>query len=271
MPCVYPRDAWYSQRTNESGKRGIVFNIKQGHSDRHLQVPCGKCIGCACDKALVWSIRMYHEAQQHEQNCFVTLTYAKAPSRIDKRHLQLFFKRLRKHTKLRYFACGEYGTKTHRPHYHVVLFGRDFLERSSAINDKLYTHPEILGAWGHGLVSIGAVSIASCMYVAGYATKKLGDTDTFTLMSRRPGIGHTWAEKYRDELQRTEKIVIDGRELPVPKRYIEWDPTYLHNITVSRRRYIQNLSEEQRSDRQAQHRHREINYRANLKRKEGTL
>lgn len=271
MPCVYPRDAWYSQRTNDSGKRGIVFNIKQGHSDRHLQVPCGKCIGCASDKALVWSIRMYHEAQQHEQNCFLTLTYANAPPSINKRDLQLFFKRLRKLSSVRYFACGEYGSKTHRPHYHAVLFGRDFLEKSSAINDKLYTHPDVLSSWGHGLVSIGTVNIASCMYVAGYATKKLGDTDTFTLMSRRPGIGHTWATKYRDELQRNEKIIIDGRELPVPKRYIEWDETHLSNIAISRRRYIQGLSPEQIHTRQKELRAREINYRANLLRKEGKL
>jgi len=271
MPCVYPVDAWYSQRTNDSGKRGIVFNIRQGHADRHLQVPCGKCVGCAADKALVWSIRMYHEAQQHEQNCFVTLTYAKAPDRINKRDLQLFFKRLRKLSPLRYFACGEYGTKTHRPHYHAVIFGRDYLEKSSPINAQLYTNPEILGAWSHGMVSIGNLTIASCMYVAGYATKKLGDPDTFTLMSRRPGIGHTWAQKYRDELLRTEKIVIDGRELPVPKRYIEWDPTHLAPIAASRRKYIQALTDQERYEKRIQLKAREINYRANLARKEHTL
>lgn len=271
MPCVYPLDAWYSQRTNESGKRGVVFNVKQGHADRHLQLPCGKCVGCAADKALVWSIRMYHEAQQHEQNCFLTLTYAQAPPAINKRDLQLFFKRLRKLSSLRYFACGEYGTKTHRPHYHAVIFGRDWLERSSPINEKLYTHPEILNAWGHGLVSIGTVTIASCMYVAGYATKKLGDKDTFTLMSRRPGIGHDWATKYRDELARTEKIVIDGRVLPVPKRYIEWDPTHLAPVAESRRRYIQALTPEDRYDRATHMKARELNYFSNLSRKEHTL
>lgn len=219
----------------------------------------------------MWSIRMYHEAQQHEQNCFLTLTYANPPPAINKRDLQLFFKRLRKRADVRYFACGEYGTKTHRPHYHAVLFGRDFLERSSAINDKLYTNPEILSAWGHGLVSVGAVTLASCMYVAGYATKKLGDKDTFTLMSRRPGIGHTWAKQYRDELQRTEKIVIDGRELPVPKRYIEWDDAHLANIAASRRKYIQGLSPERRHQKQLELKARELNYRANLQRKEGKL
>lgn len=266
MPCVYPVNAWYSQRTNESGKRGIVFNVKQGHADRHLQVPCGKCVGCAADKALMWSIRMHHEASQHEQNCFLTLTYAKAPDHISKRDLQLFFKRLRKLSPLRYFACGEYGTKTHRPHYHAVLFGRDFLERSSAINEQLYTHPEILNAWGHGLVSIGAVSLASCMYVAGYAAKKIGDKDTFTLMSRRPGIGHDWATKYRDEMVRNGKIIIEGRELPIPKRYLEWDSAHLAPVAASRRKYIQSLTPEQRYEKALQLRSREIIYKDNLNR-----
>lgn len=91
-----------------------------------LQVPCGKCIGCKSDKAMMWSIRCYHEASLHERNAFVTLTYEDAPPALVKEDLQKFFKRARHSFDFRYFACGEYGEATHRPHYHALIFGQDF-------------------------------------------------------------------------------------------------------------------------------------------------
>lgn len=46
-------------------------------------------------------------------------------------HLQKFFKRLRKKfgEGIRYFACGEYGSKNGRPHYHALLFNFDFTDK----------------------------------------------------------------------------------------------------------------------------------------------
>lgn len=245
MACYFPRDVWRATTVNpETGKRGIVFSRKDGFSDMHLQVPCGKCIGCRADQALMWSIRAYHESTLHDKSCFVTLTYddahLPADGKISKDDLQRFFKRLRKDyppRSIRYIACGEYGEQTRRPHYHAILFGEDFLDDKVSISESLYTSPTLLGYWKQGHVTIAPVTLASIMYTCGYVNKKIGDSDTFSLMSRRPGIGHTWLEKYRDDLRRTGTVTIEGREFPVPPRYLDWQEDYLEPVKVKRRQY----------------------------------
>jgi hypothetical protein len=265
MACMYPIDAWKSARLNETGKRSITFDLKQGNLDQPLQVPCGKCVGCRADQSRYWAIRMHHEASLHEKNSFLTLTYANPPVSINKRDLQLFFKRLRKHTPLRYFACGEYGEITRRPHYHVVLFGEDFLGGAISINSELYTNPILEAAWGHGMVSVGNLTMASCLYVAGYCNKKLGDPDTFNLMSRRPGIGHSWLDKYRDDIARTGSVVIEGKEYGVPPRYLEWEPEELNELRKQRKQHFINQTPEERWARRTKLRDRELNMKAKLK------
>lgn len=246
MSCVYPIDAWRAKRKNKSGKRGIVFNPREGYTDQSLQVPCGKCVGCAADRARVWAVRMHHEASQHECSSFITLTYANpAPVSLNKLHLQLFFKRLRHVTACRYFACGEYGSLTNRPHYHAVLFGTDFLGGAYQINETLHGNPILDKVWGHGFASAGAVTIQSCMYVAGYTTKKLGQSDTFNLMSRRPGIGHTWIEKYREQIARTGTVVIEGKEFSIPRRYIDWYEEDFEEVKRERAAYFQHMTPDQ--------------------------
>nr|UXQ88094.1 MAG: replication initiation protein [Microvirus sp.] len=246
MACVYPLDAWHSQKRSNTGKRPIVFNPREAYTDKKLQLPCGKCIGCHADKSRTWATRMQHEATQHKQNSFVTLTYGEpAPSHINKRDLQLFFKRLRKLTPFRYFAVGEYGTKTHRPHYHAIIFGSDFLGNAYQITDTLYSNPQLDKAWGHGLVSVGDVTPASIAYVAGYCNKKLTDPDTFNLMSRKPGIGHTWLDKYHEDLTRTGAVVIDGQELPIPKAYLIRKPDKFAKIIQERTNYFADRTPDQ--------------------------
>lgn len=190
-----------------------------------MSVPCGSCPSCLSGKALQWAIRCHHEASQHKRNCFITLTYdddhLPPDGKISKRELQLFWKRLRKKSPpVRYFACGEYGGQTHRPHYHALVFGADFLGGSEPVTDELYTHPVLVDSWGQGHVSVAELNMSTCCYVAGYATKKLGDPDTFCLMSR--GLGHDWFDTYEDDIRRTGNVVIEGRAYPVPERYFDW-------------------------------------------------
>lgn len=188
---------------------------------------------------------MYHESTLHAQNSFITLTYSDAPPELSKHDLQCFFKRLRHLVPVRYFACGEYGTATHRPHYHAVIFGADFRGQAVSINDSLWSSPHLEKAWGKGLVSVGDVTIASCMYVAGYVAKKIGDPDTFNLMSRRPGIGHTWLDRYRDDIKRTGTVAIEGNNFPIPARYLNWYPEDFEALRDERRQHFKNLSPEQ--------------------------
>lgn len=267
MTCFYPVDAWRSARVNpETGKRGISFSRSDGFSDMPLQVPCGSCQGCKSDMAQAWAIRIYCEASLWDQNAFVTLTYTDAPPALDKKHLQDFFKRLRHKAKFRYFACGEYGGLTHRPHYHVIFFGCDFLGGSLPLGDgELYTHPDLEAAWGHGFVSCGSLTMASSCYVAGYANKKLGDPDTFNLMSRRPGIGHDWLTRYADDIRRIGSVVIEGKELPVPKRFLDWAPDELESVVAARRLMFQTETADERWSRRVAVRSKEINKISSLR------
>lgn len=235
MPCNRPIDAYYSDKVNpETGKRSLTFNRKMAYKGSdptippNLAVPCGKCHGCRADQALMWSIRGYHEASGHDQNTFLTLTYSDGnlppDGKIDKVPLQKFFRRIRKDGhKVRYLACGEYGSVTKRPHYHAIIFGKDWLEQSVPISSELYTNQSLTDYWGLGHVTAANVTMASICYVCGYVNKKIDDTDTFNLMSRRPGIGHLWLDKYKQDILNTGFVVIEGRQYQVPKRYLMWD------------------------------------------------
>ena len=97
-----------------------------------FQVPCGKCLCCRASKSKEWALRLKHEQAFWDREGFITLTYADeylpTGGVLVKRDLVNFFKRLRKAIsprKIRYFACGEYGTRTCRPHYHAIVFGID--------------------------------------------------------------------------------------------------------------------------------------------------
>lgn len=136
---------------------------------------------------------MLLEFKCHDDALFVTLTYdddhlvfnENMLGQLCKHDLQLFFKRLRKSIgKFRYYACGEYGERTLRPHYHAILFGVS----------PLFTE-KITEAWDHGFCQFGSVTRESIQYVAGYVTKKFGHdadrnvTPEFSVMSLRPAIG----------------------------------------------------------------------------------
>lgn len=40
-----------------------------------MHLPCGRCIGCKLERSKQWAIRLMHEAQLHEANSFLNLTY----------------------------------------------------------------------------------------------------------------------------------------------------------------------------------------------------
>lgn len=186
----------------------------------------------------------------HESNCFVTLTYdddhLPSPPSLVKRDLQLFYKRLRKSGRdCRYYSCGEYGETTARPHYHACIFGLDFSDdrvpwSRNAQGDQLYISPTLARIWGQGNCLIGDLTFESAAYVARYCMKKVTgkgaadhyhaiDEDTgesvkflpeFTVMSRRPGIGRKWYDKFKSDLYPSDFALTNtGNKLSVPKYY----------------------------------------------------
>lgn len=211
-----------------------------------IRVPCGKCYACRLDRAKDWALRCMHEASLHDHNCFLTLTYRDVPEggTLVVRDVQLFFKRLRKHidpVKISYYACGEYGEKLGRPHYHVLLFGYNFedleVQGISHAKSRFSTHgqniiwkSEILDRiWGHGYCWIGSVTLQSAGYVARYVRKKItgppardhyrGKLPEFALMSRNPAIGKRWFEKYKNDVYPKDFTTWDGRKYRAPKYY----------------------------------------------------
>jgi len=152
---------------------------------------CGQCIPCRVNRRRIWSSRIQLEALTHVASSFVTLTYSDAhlppQGALMPLQLQLFFKRLRKGLSypIRFFAVGEYGEESLRPHYHAAVFGLRFEHWAN-----------VRVAWPFGFTSVGELSPQSANYVAGYCMKKLSDNinpagrpPEFLRCSNRPGIG----------------------------------------------------------------------------------
>lgn len=186
----------------------------------------------------------------HERNCFVTLTYSDEylpyDRSLDKRDWQLFMKRLRKRLgSVRFIACGEYGDKTRRPHWHACFFGINFDTDRSYLTTRngyrVYTSEVLEDCWKNGLCEIGEFTPDSASYVAGYVVKKLDGLEAqrrYTvlddfgeemdlepecgLMSRDPGIGLPFFYKYYRDLFSDDCAHIKGSKAPVPHFYRNW-------------------------------------------------
>lgn len=241
-----------------------------------VQIPCGQCMGCRIDRSLDWSIRCANEIQMHERACFVTLTYAPdylpSDGNLVKADLQKFFKRLRKALaplKIRYYACGEYGDKTERPHYHALIFGYDFPDKEfffQSGQNKVYRSAMLERLWPMGISSIGEANFSTACYIAKYVTKKrlgkgaLGyyvDEETgevlkepeFTMMSLKPAIGHTWLEKYLDDVFPSDELIHQGRKYRVPRHYTtlleRWKPELYEKVKNARKERMQERREKE--------------------------
>lgn len=191
-------------------------------SKQEMVVPCGKCPFCAATRRTDWATRLEYEARLHVTKKFVTLTYAnphlrwhKGVPQLSKRDIQLWFKRLRKAgVPIRYYAVGEYGSKTLRPHYHVILFGD--------VSDEL-----IRKTWELGQCHIGNVTQASIMYTLGYIVNKSWKHVTnrvapFSLMSRKPGLGANYLSPAMREWHQSDRknyVLVDGVKRHLPRYY----------------------------------------------------
>lgn len=183
MDCVAPKTLW--------PHRSIEW-IDAGNIEQPITVPCGKCVPCLISKRMEWCFRLEQEYKHSKSALFVTLTYDPKhlpnDGQLDKTHLQLYFKRLRKNSGLkniRYFAVGEYGSQFGRPHYHILLFNCETEHVVTAWKDKR--------GQPIGQVHIGKVTEASIAYCTKYIIQKPEQMEMkqppFTTMSRKYGIG----------------------------------------------------------------------------------
>ncbi len=278
MSCFHPLKAFYRL----DGDKKILHFVSakndkfQQYDDNgnfypyEIDIPCGQCAGCRLDYSRQWATRCMLESSFHEFNWFVTLTYDDEhlpfnecyncddngeivdlfmrPT-LRKKHVTQFIKNLRRymeyhynHTGIRFYACGEYGDKNGRPHYHLILFNCPIPDikafQNKSHSGALLFESDILSqCWDNkGLIAIGELTFQSAAYTARYMMKKQkgrnadyydkqGQEPVFSNMSRRPGIAKEYFDKNFDKIYSIDKIVIvdyKGKVLSVkPPRYFD--------------------------------------------------
>lgn len=297
MPCYRPLAGYYGAKRNpKTGKRPIVFTKRDALVDRPIDVPCGQCVGCKLERSRQWAIRCVHESMLYPNNCFVTLTYddKNLPENgsLVPEHLRKFMHDLRHRygTGIRFFACGEYGEQKQRPHYHVCLFNHDFGDKvkwkQNAQGDWLFLSSELQSLWDRGFTSLGALTFETAAYTARYVVKKrtgyqkemelqwfdpeTGELRTrhseFGRMSRMPGIGKPWLEKYGKDVKYGDFVVMRGRKMQPPRYYDEQfeitDPTYQRGVRKAR---VREARKHRWNNTSGRHRVRETVQEAKLK------
>lgn len=211
-------------------------------SDRHVKIKCGQCYGCKRERMRQWAVRIMHETETAKASSFITCTYNNQSlpkdGSIDVRHWQLFCKKLRKRIgPFRYFHCGEYTDPPPkgnlRPHYHAAIFGYDFPDReyfkSNKHGDPLYTSAFLEKTWGRGFCTVGNLDFNSAAYVAGYTLKKItgkkakahynGRKPEYVTMSRRPGLGTEWFNKFHKDVYPRDEVITRGHPTRPPRFY----------------------------------------------------
>lgn len=218
-----------------------VRKIAQRYNHILYELPCGKCAACKVSYASQWSTRIMLEAKMYNDNYFITLTYdndhivygSKGRPTLVKKDISKFMKALRQvyrdkydHVGIRFYGTGEYGDKTFRPHYHVIMFNlplNDLVEFSkTGLGDSLYTSDLITGLWKKGHVVIGKLTLESANYTARYVNKKidklhvkkfyeddLGVEPEASFMSRMPGIGEKYFNRNVDSIYSSGIVLPD--------------------------------------------------------------
>lgn len=204
--------------------------MKNRYEEGAKIVPCGKCVQCLQRRINGWTFRLNQELKRSTSACFLTLTYETEPlsfnqqPTLDKTDFQKFMKRLRKKIKnsnIKYYACGEYGTQTQRPHYHAIMFNMP----QSWINDSVKLHE----TWSHGHIYIGEAEMASFSYVVGYLNKgrwqpthELDDRNPeFSLMSKNMGSNYQTPQMERWHKSRLASYATmpGGQKVSLPRYY----------------------------------------------------
>jgi len=295
VACFHPLRAGRSVSSGKTSSK-VVFGKSITPQMEILKLPCGQCIGCRLDRSLMWAQRLMHESRSHDTSCFVTLTYSDqnlpADGSLSVKHFQKFMKRLRKRVPItiKYFHCGEYSPRKdrpvgpfdpdyyigegQRPHYHAVIFGYDFPDKTLwTVRDgnRLYTSDLLLDCWGKGHVAIGNLTFESAAYVARYCIKKINGSwreklneaglrpyericpvtaeirevlPEYATMSRGGrtgrGIGHDFFTKFHTDIYPQDHVIVNGYPQR-PSRYYddlfdEIDPESMEAVKEKRQK-----------------------------------
>lgn len=213
---------------------------------------CGHCPECLQKKSRLWALRAGMESKV-SQGMMVTLTYdtykvdkkgnftnienpIDPTIKLNKRHCQLFIKRLRKKfssKKIKYILTAERGKKG-RAHYHALIFGLVFNDlikyKKSDRGNVIYKSKTLTDLWGHGICTVDCINLSAktARYCTKYCSKDSGAEETFMLFSR--GIGEEMLLKEFNG----KSYWIDGREYSIPKQ--------IWNKVIEKRYHIKGYS-----------------------------
>lgn len=248
-------------------QQGELF-LNSEYGEKVIQLPCGKCNGCRIDYSKNWATRCVLESTLYERNYFVTLTYddehllsrcyrqnvevdhvtGEVTDQFDSvslnpddlhrfmHDLRQLFDRKYGEQGIRFFACGEYGSKSKRPHFHLLLFNcnlRDLNLYKVSRGNSLFNSEDISKCWPYGFSVVGDLTYESCAYVARYMLKKVkgdplyyernGLIPEFVRMSRKPGIAKSYYDANSKKIYASDQIVIKtskgAKEVKPPKYF----------------------------------------------------
>lgn len=254
----YWADSFKKIPTHLDWKNAPEHEFKGAHW-KALKVPCAGCLDCRLKHSRENAIRCVHEASLHKNNCFVTLTYKQEslPSNntFNFSHPKNFIKKLRNKicisqqckgnrfnwstlkdeytcrgfcSKIKTFGCAEYGDKGGRPHYHLLIFGYDFEDKTKWKMSKnprmkcMRFRSRILESlWPYGFSESGTVTMQSAGYVARYVVKKNKKKREIEKELSRfhekaicfsQGIGLEWLKKFHSDVYTTDLLSYKNRK-----------------------------------------------------------
>lgn len=275
----------------------LNYYTKSTAYNNYQVIPCGNCIGCRLEYSREWANRGYLEMQTSKNAWFVTLTYDDEHNFIPEefitkdgfsftdmnieneyswkgclqpddlvafmKNLRQIFKREYNHEGIRFLACGEYGSKLKRPHYHLILFNvpfptDSFYKPRIDWEKNLYFQNKIIErAWGNkGIINICEATWNTISYVARYITKKIngkeseiyyavqGEIKEFFRTSRNNGIGYQYFKDNMNNIYKTDTILIKNNKgihyITPPsyydKMYEKINPEHMKQIKIIRRK-----------------------------------
>lgn len=289
--CTHPILVWYPATEDGEMIKGVEPIFKWDNVPEHSiqgAMRCGKCDACVNYRAQEWVVRAMCEMHFHKQSCCLTLTYddehLPENEELSRKDMQDFLKRYRKWLvlnypeepdaytgemgvkKIRYLACGEYGSSGGRPHYHMLVFGHDLPDKQfyTKSRDSIQYTSEILNElWGKGIATVGEGGIKAAHYIAGYITKGSQDKkhhgEQFVLdketgemlfkqpeylaMSRSPGLGYWFLEKYFSDVFPSDEVILSTgngqiRRYKTPNYYLrkcaEMNPEMYERVIKAR-------------------------------------
>lgn len=208
----------------------------------NYDVPCGGCLNCRMTKESQLTFLSNKELLDVYQSgrgaSFVTLTYnddcipvnEEGLVTLRRKDLQNFIKNMRRNMEyhkqnipFKYIYCGELGSDTNRPHYHIVFLGL------SDCVVKQYTKK----LWKFGLCDVGPLSNGGIRYVCKYLTKSYSNKEIKKLRDElgveRPfvyhsiGLGKDWINRYMDQIAENDYTFnLNSKKYLFPKYVLKY-------------------------------------------------